>query len=346
MTDYSQVTDILQKFLGRDVESAMVACSSFSTPGSYKDIEGQARQSPFPDLPPELVIQIFRRIDSFSTAWALGKTSRQLEHIFILNSDAILRDVAFRSSQAQQLASAQELATLRQQSLSPHPLAAQNRTHRMLSAASSALRALSYYETCISNHFAQNDHEHLPRYKLTLAELIAFLRAYYCAMALVTLGQPQIPFKSLARLDMLEYLQMREVSMLLTPSRMWQDEIDLGIKFPEIYSRQSGCKDGFTSPFAPVTFPIDETLIPAVNWEETLLSLSCIEGCLLQNEACHDFHPGEPKPFWYFMLFDGYQKEASTTRRPKLGGLIRGMCGHHRTLSDCVDFADGPYEIA
>ena len=134
--------------------------------------------------------------------------------------------------------------------------------------------------------------------------------------------------------------------MLLTPVKKWQDEIDLGIKFPDVYSQQHGCKDGFTSPFAPITIPIDETLISAVNWEETLLSLSCIEGCLLQNPACYDYHPGEPKPFWYFTLFGGYQKEASPTRGPRLGGLILDMCGHHRTLSDCVDFGDGPYEIA
>ena len=325
----------------------MIACSSLSTARSYKHIEAQVRQSTsFADLPSELVIQIFSRIDSFSTAWALGKTSHRLELIFILNSKAILRDVAFRSPQALQLASAQELATLRQQPPTHHPSTAQNCSHRMLSAANSALRALSYYETCVIDYFKQNGHEHLSHYKLTPAEKIAFLRAYYRIMALVTSGQPNIPFKSLARLDMLEYLQMREVSMLLTPSRMWQDEIDLGIKFPQIYSRQNGGKDGFTSPFAPITFPTDETLIPAVNWEETLLSLSCIEGCLLQNTACHSFHPGKPKPFWYFTLFCGYRKEVNPTRGSRLGGLILDMCGHYRTLSDCVDFGDGPYEIA
>ena len=134
--------------------------------------------------------------------------------------------------------------------------------------------------------------------------------------------------------------------MLLTPSQQWQDEIELGIKFPDIYSRQHGSKNGFTSPFAPFTFPIDETLTPVVNWEETLLSLSCIEGCLLQNEACHAFHPGGPKPFWYFTLFRGYQEVVSPNRGPKLGGLMRNLGSRHRMLVDCVDFADGPYEVA
>lgn len=165
-------------------------------------------------------------------------------------------------------------------------------------------------------------------------------------MALVTLGQPRIPLESLERLDMLEYLQMREVTMLLTPVRKWQNEIELGIKFPHVSSRQNGCKNGFTSPFAPVSFPIDETLVPVVNWEETLLSLSCIEGCLLQHSACYSFHRGGPKPFFYFTLFDGYQKEASPTRGPKLGELICDMFNQHRILSDVVEFADGPHDTA
>ena len=289
------------------------------------------------------MIQIFKKTDNFFSAWALCKTSRQIESIFILNSHTILHDIASRCPQAQDLASAQELVTLRQQSLSTHPATAQNRSERMLSSASATLGAVSHYEASVINHSEQEGCVNLSRRQLTLAEKIAFLRAYYRALALVTLGQSRIPFESLARLDMLEYIQMREVTMLSTPVQKWQDEIDLGINFPHLWSPENESKDGFKLPFAPVTLPMGGTAIPTVNWEETLLSLSYIEKIVLQNPACRDFHCGEPKAFYYFTVFDGYQKEAKPVRGVKLGELIRKVENHRRIFSDVVDFGDGMY---
>lgn len=311
---------------------------------SYKDIQWQAGQSTsFADLPPELVIQIFKELDSFFTAWVLCKTSRQIESIFTLNSNTILHDVAFRSSQARELASAQELVTMRHFSLSTQPATAQNRSQRMSSNVSAALRALSHYEASVFSHYEHEGPANLSRRQLTPAEKSAFLKAYYRALTLVTLGQPKIPFESLARLNMLEYMQMREATMLLTPVREWKGSIDLGINFPHIWSPENGSQNGFKSPFALVTLPIGGTFTPTVNWEETLLSLSYIEEILLQNPACHCFHCGEPKPFYYFTVFDGYQKEAKQVQGVKLGELIRNMNNHRRIFSDVVDFADEMY---
>lgn len=289
-------------------------------------------------------MQIFKETDNFFSVWALCKTSRQIESIFTLNSHTILHDVAFRCPQARDLASAQELATLHQQSLSTHPEIAQNRSERMLSSASAALGALSHYEALVFKHSEQEGHANLSRRQLTPAEQIAFLRAYYRALALATLGQPKVPFESLARLDMLEYMQMREVTMLLTPMRKWQDSIDLGINFPTVWSPDNASKEGFKLPFAPVRLPIGGTTIPTVNWEETLLSLSYIEGILLQDPSCRDFHCGEPKAFYYFTVFDGYQKEAKRVRGVSLGELIRKMYNHRRIFSDVIDFGDGMYD--
>lgn len=323
-------------------------CSLLSVVASFFRKNGlRPRQATsFSDLPPELVIQIFKALDSFPAAWSLCKTSRQLDSIFTLNTKSILHNIAFRCPQAQQLASAQELATLRQQPHSTDEAMAPTRSQRIRSNASAALGALGHYEVSVFNHSEQEGHEHLSRRHLTAAEQVAFLRAYYRALALATLGKPKIPFESLARLSMLEYLQMREATMLLTPVRKWQDTIDLGINFPHVWTPQNEFKSGFKSPFAPVTLPIAGTSIPTVNWEETLLSLSYIEGNLLKIPACRAFHCGEPKPFYYFTTFDGYQKEANSATGLELGELVCGMYNHRRILSDVVDFGDGVYNTA
>ncbi|KAF6235739.1 hypothetical protein HO173_005934 [Letharia columbiana] len=51
-----------------------------------------------------------------------------------------------------------------------------------------------------------------------------------------------------------------------------------------------------------------------VNWEVILLSLRCIEESLLRNPFCSSLHSGEPKPFYHFTFFAGYQKEANSAR--------------------------------
>lgn len=56
----------------------------------------------------------------------------------------------------------------------------------------------------------QEGHEHLSRRQLTPLDQIACLRAYYRALALVTLRQVKFPSKSLARLDVLDYLTDEE----------------------------------------------------------------------------------------------------------------------------------------
>ena len=114
----------------------------------------------------------------------------------------------------------------------------------MLSDASAALRALNHYEAPVFNHSEQEDHKQLSCHQLTLAERTAFVYAYYCTL----LGQPKIPFESLAYLDMLEYLQMTEATMLLTPWRKRQGRVDLGINFPHIRSPQNEFQKPSSSP--------------------------------------------------------------------------------------------------
>lgn len=87
----------------------------------------------------------------------------------------------------------------------------------MLLDASAALRAPNHHEASLFNHSEQEGHKHLSRHQLTLAERIAFSRSYYRALALVTFGRLKIPFESLACLDMLEYLQMREANHAVDP---------------------------------------------------------------------------------------------------------------------------------
>lgn len=60
------------------------------------------------------------------------------------------------------------------------------------------------------NHSVQEGHEHLSRRQLTPLDQNACLRAYHRALALVTLRQVKVPFESLARLGVLEYLTDEE----------------------------------------------------------------------------------------------------------------------------------------
>lgn len=211
---------------------------------------------------------VYSEIDGFSSVWRLCKTSRQLDRIFADNPGPILRLVALRCLEALKLAIAEELGADHRQTPSAHPATHQNRAHRMQLSASAAVRAISHYEASVFHHTEQEGQEHLSRNQLTATEKMAFVRAYYHALLkiLASLGQPKIPVNPLWQLNMPEYTQIREVTMLLTPVRKWKDSINLGIRFPHICSPDNECKKGSNSPFASVSLPlpIDGPHIPLV----------------------------------------------------------------------------------
>lgn len=64
-----------------------------------------------PDLPPEMIIEIFASMDSFATASALSKTSHQFHSIFVRGLESIAVGILGRSvecfEQARELVDAQ-----------------------------------------------------------------------------------------------------------------------------------------------------------------------------------------------------------------------------------------------
>ena len=58
------------------------------------------------------------------------------------------------------------------------------------------------------------------------------------------------------------------------------------------------------------------------------------------------FAAGRPKPFYYFTVFDGHRKEASSARGAKLGELVRDTYNYRGVFRDVVDFADGLWNNA
>ena len=229
---FLQVTNDLSDFFGWGSEPSTNTYPSSSTPHIETTSGKQGNPNHLQTCLQSLSSQFSWKLITFRQSGTLCRTSCQVDSIFTLNSDAILRDVTLRSPEAQQLASNQEVATSHPHSLSTHPAIAHNRNGRMLSSASAALRVLGHYEASVFKHSGQESHEHLSCRRLTPAE--------------------------------------------------------------------------------------QTTSLPTAYGEETLPNPTCVEEELLPNPSCHAFHCREPKPFYHFTLVDGYPKEASPGRRPKL----------------------------
>ena len=177
-------------------------------------------------LPTELIVEIFDKADSFTTAFALSHTCHRLRAIWKANAIAILPSVVECFPQALDLTQTedlfcvdengriQEITHSRQEVPILHP-------KRIERNAIFVSRILPYYEHNIINAFALRG---VKRDALLKDERTDILRAIYRAMTLIAAGREGCTSHSLLPpLDMREYKQVREVMDFL---QSWYQAIE------------------------------------------------------------------------------------------------------------------------
>ena len=162
-------------------------------------------------LPTELIVEVFDKADSFTTAFALSHTCHRLRTIWKANAIAILPSVVECFPQAltqtedmsciDENGRIQEITHSRQEVPILHP-------ERIKRNAIFVSRILPYYEHSIINAFALRG---VKRDALLKDERTDILRAIYRAMTLIAAGKEGCTSHSLLPpLDMREYKQVRE----------------------------------------------------------------------------------------------------------------------------------------
>lgn len=164
------------------------------------------------DLAPELLIQILKSSDSFADVTSLSSTSRKMFIIWETNNDVICDTILARTvpcyAQARELMEAQKKAAGNE-----HPVlgcqSAVDRAQWMLKGADTAASAFANFESdvCISEWYEPP----LERDSLTLAGRTDFIRAFYRAAKLATLGEDSLPIRLLSSWNMLHLEQVRDV---------------------------------------------------------------------------------------------------------------------------------------
>ena len=241
-------------------------------------------------LPTELVIEIFKAVDSFDTAATLSKSSRRLRGIWKLNADAILPSVVECFPQARELAHAQEeaRAPLR---VSPPPSWSSETAQRISSNATLISLILPNYESRVIRASALRGAR---RAGLTRKERADFIRASYRAMTMAAADRPAVSHSVLAQLDMLEYMQLKETTEYL----------------------YSWFKKG-----SEIWRPNHIGAAPALLNASIILSEFHCD--LIQVPLDHDdFLFWKPLPFGYFLVADGYQKKAGPASGARLADLL------------------------
>lgn len=169
-------------------------------------------------LPTELIVEIFDKADSFTTAFALSHTCHRLRTIWKANANAILPSVVECFPQALDLAQTQdmfrhdkygriqEITHSRQKDRVLHP-------ERIERNATLVSHILPYYEHNIVNAFALRG---IKRDALRTDERTDILRAIYRAMTLTAAHKERGASQCfLAPLDIRDYKQMREAMYFL-----------------------------------------------------------------------------------------------------------------------------------
>ena len=246
-------------------------------------------------LPPELILDIFEAADSFATALNLSRTCHRIHGIWEANVDAILPFVVESFPQAQEFAHAQEGVYSYLQT----PLSSQAQitmTQRISMNANLASRNLQHYEARVIQESTERG---VTRGPLTSNERADFLRAFYRAMTLAAWGKRGISHSFLELLDMLEYMQLREVMDFLS---IWFNK-----RFNDSKS------------WIMVLQPRD--LAAALSRASLDLTLFHLD--LMQLPVDHgDFRRWSKVPFDYFTVADGYQANAGSARGARLADLL------------------------
>lgn len=166
------------------------------------------------DLPTELIVQIFRSVDGFSTATALGSVSHQLLSIWKYFLPSISKTLLSRAidcfDQAKDLVEAQSRVAENKKPSDPTEVAIG--------------RAKLFFANATTARFAYYSYKHwafcrrlLDSHKITTAERTSFFKAWYRAITIATIGNDFQPllYKVLTSMDLLQFLQMIEVTSWL-----------------------------------------------------------------------------------------------------------------------------------
>lgn len=255
-----------------------------------------AHSATLPGLPTELVIGIFKAVDSFATASRLSKTSHHLYSVWKINIDAILPSVVDCFPQAQELAQAQEEIRLRRQLFSP-PRRNIKTAQRISINASLVSSMFRSYELRVLYDCVRKG---VTRDRLTPNERADFVRAAYRSMAVaVEANGRSIPHSLFESLDMLDFMQMREAMDFLN---YWFNK---EIKNPQNHNIHIETTD----------------LAQAVS--QASHHLRCFHLDLMRLPVNHgDFRYGDSAPSdYYFTVADGYQEKAVSGRGALLAAL-------------------------
>lgn len=172
------------------------------------------------NLPTELIVKVFAKAESFTTAFALSHTCHRLRTIWKANAIAILPSVVECFPQALDLTQTQDMYRIDEYDR------IQEFTHSwqevlvlhsefMERNAAMVSRILPYYEHNTINAFALRG---IKRDTLNPNERTDLLRAIYRAMTLIAAGKEYCTSHDiLAALDIREYKQIREAMDFLKP---------------------------------------------------------------------------------------------------------------------------------
>ena len=183
------------------------------------------------DLPPELIIKIFKATKSLATPLALGKARLRLHSIWKLNADVILPSVVECYLQAQKLARTQEKLAQEfpqtEQNTPTHPRRTFMSRAKPLTFASppkplSTSQRITLNATLASHTLEAfctidppADTTSVPRTALTTIERTTFLHAFYRAITFLSFNAKGIPRSYLSSLTYLAYWQIFEVLWVL-----------------------------------------------------------------------------------------------------------------------------------
>ena len=196
--------------------------NSFPALPSQASVKSAVSASSLPALPIEIITEIFKSTDSFSTAAALAGTCHGLHSVWKSNAASICYALLVRTipcyDQAFQYVQVQQLDTVRSGLIDVTDLPAVEATKRLVENADNAHVASQLYETQMDK-LVPSDPDEVPRAvqiyqspeRLTEAQRECFLKAWYRLHTLASLPSDPLTYSILASLDRLEFEQMRDV---------------------------------------------------------------------------------------------------------------------------------------
>lgn len=251
-----------------------------------------------PALPTEIVTQIFKSTDDFSTATALSSTSHRFQSIWKTNAASICHNILVRTiacyDQALEYVKAQPLNAASSEPIGDTSLLAIKVTKQFLKNADIASLALQYYEAHVLKHISTYGLLHLSSF--TEAQRTCFLQAWYRIHALASLAEEFLPCNMLAAMDLLEFEQMWEALRWLMYWCPDEHRSELRISF------QDGCLEGL------IWFRLPKSPISAQRWSDLMNCLTSVDQDLHKSPLDHRSRDrGEMvMVFFQYMVHESY----------------------------------------